>query len=458
MLLRDVHQSLSAHFAALCMQRKETDSPIFALEHNLSSYELEDLTRSIHKHLVTSAPDETHWLPWVIYATEIGYDFEGHEYWQTFEEKTPKWQQRGERAFIRRCFRMFVQSYNGFKPSGVWANHFNIIAYPITHAILPRDFQYQFSRILYQLRAFISPSLIESPRLLGKKISDNCYDESKRFQQFAQNFDLVGLIAREILTVDELGSDDVIVSATFRRIIADLRKQDEAAYFVDETRSAIKDRSHIKAKRVVQLYYPRLRLRRTEQGSWDAMIEIPDLEQISDLSDEAEQFLGTAKPRISGSLEVARLARGRLVGHGPILQTLEFLPGNEVQLINFRRDLPSSLEKIFKEQLVFRLPKITLFKVQPSGFASQINSRTVDPSNEYLILSREPLTGNRLLFPLKTSCGKAFVYSLRSEGLKERGNQDDLNELDLRIENNLDFIPVTPQPIRRDEGISLLRH
>lgn len=454
MLLHDKHKSLSAHFAALAAQRSETNSPVFALEHGLSEHEVEQLRQAIQEHLLTSVPDERHWLAWVVYATEIGYDFEGHEYWQTFEEETAKWKLRGDRSFIRSCFRKFVQSYNGFIPSGAWADHFNIIAYPITHAILPKDFQYQFSRVLYELRAYISPSLIESPRLLGKKISENCFDESKRFQRFAQNFDLVGLIAREILTVGELGSDNVILETTFRRIIADLRKQDEAAFFVDQTRSAIRDRSFLRARRHVQLC-PSLVLRRAGPESWDVIVEIPDLQQLSESSDEAEQFLTTAKPRISGSMGGARLARGRLVNYGTTQQTLESLPANETQIVHFRRELPPSLEGVFRKDLVFRLPSITVFWVQSSGFAIQTDSRNLDLKNEYLVLSREPVAGNALLSPLKSSCRSVHVYSLRSELLTDSANEYALRDLNLRLEVDCDFVPIAPYPLSRREGTRL---
>ena len=454
MLLHELHQSLSSHFSALSGQRKEIDFPVFALEHNLSPHELEELSEVIHRHLGTSAPDERHWLPWIVYATEIGYEFDGHEYWQTFSEKTPNWKNREDRSFIRNCFKLFTQSYSGFRPSGTWADHFNIIAYPVTHAILPRDLQHQFSRVLYQLRTYISPALIQSPRLLGKKISDNSYDESKRFQQFSQNFDLVGLIAREILTVDESGSENVISSSTFRRIVNDLRKQDEAAYFVDETRSVLKERSQTRARKGIQLS-PRLLFRRTAPDNWDLTVEIPDLQPVSSLSDEAEQFLTAAKPRILGSSEGSRLARGRLVGFGPILQSLESLPGNETAIVNFRREFPQTLEEVFRKQLVFRLPRTVLFKVQSSGIASQTNSRNVDPANQYLILSRQPLTGNPLVHQLKCPCGNVFVYSLRSELLPKYENSDALLELDLRIDNRLELVPVTPQPLKWDGGSSL---
>lgn len=454
MLLFDIHESLSAHFAGLAEQRKETNSPVFALEHCLTPDGVLDLRQAIQEHLRTSSPNESDWLAWVVYATEIGYDFEGHEYWQTFEEKTPNWKNRGERPFIRRCFRKFVKSYGGFKPSGVWADHFNIIAYPITHAILPKDFQFQFSRVLYHLRTYISPSWIETPWLLGKKISDNCFDESKRFQRFAQNFDLVGLIAREILTVGESGSDNIIIATTFSRIIADLRKQAEAAFFVDQTRSAIKDRSFAKVRRHIQLC-PRLALRRAGPESWDVMVEIPDLQQLSESSDEAEQFLTTARPRISGSMGGTRLARGQLVNYGTTQQTLESLPANEEQIVHFRRDVPPSLERLFRKDLVFHLPSITVFKLQSSGFAIQTDSRNLDLRIKYLLLSRETVAGNALLSPLNTSCRSSHIYSLRTELLTESAFDDALRDLNLQFDVGFDFVPIAPYPLCRSEGTRL---
>ena len=78
MLLRDIHESLSAHFTGLAEQIREANSPVFALEHGLTPDGVKELRQAIQEHLRTSVPDESDWLVWVVYATEIGYDFEGH--------------------------------------------------------------------------------------------------------------------------------------------------------------------------------------------------------------------------------------------------------------------------------------------------------------------------------------------------------------------------------------------
>ena len=48
-------------------------------------------------------------LPFVVYATEIGYDYSGDEYWQTFSQQTPGWSNIEDRDFIRQGFQRFAE-------------------------------------------------------------------------------------------------------------------------------------------------------------------------------------------------------------------------------------------------------------------------------------------------------------------------------------------------------------
>ena len=92
-----------------------------------------------------------HWLLWVVYASEAGYGYTGDEYWPSFERQTPNWQFH-DRPKIKTWFARFQKSYSGVTPSGSWAEQFSIIAWPITHALLPRYLQWQFARLMYDLR------------------------------------------------------------------------------------------------------------------------------------------------------------------------------------------------------------------------------------------------------------------------------------------------------------------
>ena len=128
------------------------DNHLFALEHGLSEDDRAALEREICAYIKTAEPSDRHWLAWVVYAAELGYRYEGAEYWQTFEGRTPGWLAHGDRYFIRDSYHKFNKVFGGAKPRGPWAEHFSIICWPITHAILPEDLQRQLAQILFEVR------------------------------------------------------------------------------------------------------------------------------------------------------------------------------------------------------------------------------------------------------------------------------------------------------------------
>ena len=180
--LRVLHQRLEAHFHALRDHRDTSGhgAPIFALEHGLSEAEL-----ALVKAEVCSAVRRRHlpresWLPVVIYATEVGYDYCGDEYWQTFESNTPGWAEFGDRHYIRRSFREFKRLFGGAEPTGAWARHFSIICWPITHAVLPTDLQRQLARLLFEYRRALTSDLLAHPTALGTQLAARSWHYSSR--------------------------------------------------------------------------------------------------------------------------------------------------------------------------------------------------------------------------------------------------------------------------------------
>jgi hypothetical protein len=153
-LLVSLHSRLDTHFSELHEQRRllEPISPVFALEHDLSFSELETLKSAVRggiRDFYLSRFSES-WLPFVVYAAEMGYGYEGHEYWSTFSSETPRWTYK-ERGTIRDWFHNFAGDYGGAHPTGAFAKHFNIIAWPVTHAVLPVYLQRQFAKLLYEV-------------------------------------------------------------------------------------------------------------------------------------------------------------------------------------------------------------------------------------------------------------------------------------------------------------------
>ena len=107
--IETLHDFLDLHFRELREQREE-GIPIFALEHGLDPQEcrkVKDTVRGIVPGRRKS------WLPYVVHATEIGYNFSGQEYWKTFREETPEWWEYGNREWLKEKFEQFSDKYGG---------------------------------------------------------------------------------------------------------------------------------------------------------------------------------------------------------------------------------------------------------------------------------------------------------------------------------------------------------
>jgi hypothetical protein len=345
---------IAEHFGQLRTVRTETvgDRPIFALEHGLDETEVKTLASAIRAHIAESAPSTDHPLPWIIYAAEFGYRYSGDEYWQTFESETPGWIIHGDRHWIRDCFRSFHRKYGGAKPSGPWAEHFRIICWPITHAILPRDLQRQLASILYELRHSFSAELFESPSILGEFIAARSWDATSRFQQLAQETQLIGQIAAALLLQGQFGTGGLIYPTTLRRIGEDLDRERRAREWLRGARKMAEERAHVRglaggrptaaiavrheearAEVVALGIEPRLVLRPAEGSgaSWDVTLEIPDLSHLLLRFPRTRDILTASRCVVAGAAG-RPVARGRFL-HGAQRVTLARWPRPEEVLL-----------------------------------------------------------------------------------------------------------------------------
>ena len=117
-----LHQRLETHFAALRTRRDQEAGPsypVFALEHGLTDGELTLLTSTVRQAVQRRNLSRSAWLPYVIYAAEIGYEYSGDEYWQTFTARTTGWaDDTWSRDYIRTNFNKFASQFGGARPSG----------------------------------------------------------------------------------------------------------------------------------------------------------------------------------------------------------------------------------------------------------------------------------------------------------------------------------------------------
>lgn len=412
------NQRLAAHFGALARDRK--DIPVFALEHGLAQPELLGLQNALRAHIQGSAPARDHQLAWVVYAAEIGYGYAGDEYWQTFEEKTPGWTVNGRRDWIRDAFVAFQREFAGAKPSGPWAEQFSIIAWPITHAILPRDLQQQLARILYDLRHSFSAELFDEPQRLGNFIAARSWNTSARFQNLVQAPALVGQIAAALLLQGMEDFKTLLHPMTLKRIGDDVDRERRGRDWLGGARGAAEEQVRIRgltidrsttttsqrrdeARAEVERLgiEPRLVLRPIEGSRWEVSLEIPDLSHLLLRFPQLREALTESRCTVAGA--VGRpLARGRCL-HGPQRVTLSGWPQPDDVLLKFERTDPQ-LEYLLRAECMLRPGSSWLFKVASDGLAYESRGMRVRADTKYLLVSTEPFARSPLAHSVELTC------------------------------------------------------
>jgi hypothetical protein len=347
-----------------------------------------------------------HALAWIVYAAEIGYGYSGDEYWQTFEEQTPGWTVRGDRYWIRDCYRMFQRKYGGAQPSGAWAEHFSIICWPITHAILPRDLQRQLARVLYELRHSFSAELFESPPRLGEFIAARSWNGTSRFQNLAQETHLVGQIATALLLRGQLGTESLIHPAALQRIGADLDRERRAREWLRGARRFAQERARIRglalgrdaaatlvrrpdearAEVAALGIEPRLVLRpkTSDAPRWEVSLEIPDLSHLLFRFPKARDVLTGSRCVVAGA-SGRPLARGRCL-HGDQRVTLSRWPREDEVLLQFEQT-DAQLDYLLRAECLLRPGPCWLFRIASDGLAYESRSLRVRPGERYIMVT-----------------------------------------------------------------------
>ena len=355
--------------------------------------------------------------------------YAGDEYWQTFEYETPGWIEKGNRYWIRDCFRQFQTEYRGAVPSGPWAHHYTIICWPITHAILPKDLQRQFAHVLYESRHSFSGELLTSPSMLGDLLASRAWNASARFQNLAEETRLVGQIAAALLLEGDFGSADLIHPVTLRRISEDLDQERRARDWLRGARRFARERAEVRGLRlpvrggktgefkdsasaraeIAALgIEPRLVVRPmdTDSRSWGVSIEVPDLSHLLMRFPLARDVLTGSRCTVAGSTG-RPLARGRLL-HGLQRVKLSRWPQSEEVLLQFERPSPQ-LEYLLRTECLLRPGPTWLFKIATDGIGYELRHQRVRSGSTYVVVTTEPpLPSSHGLQPIDLQCDGAF--------------------------------------------------
>jgi hypothetical protein len=422
--LSSLHARLEAHFSNLRARRNEhsSDIPIFALEHDLAEDDLARLKSEVCSAVRRAAVPRDSWLPFVIYAAEIGYEYSGDEYWQTFEARTPGWAEYGDRDYIRRKFREFKDRFAGAVPAGIWARHFSIICWPITHAVLPTDLQRHLARLLFEYRRALTSELLAEPAELGRRLAARAWQASSRFQAFAQNTSLLGQVAAALLVGDDEYTP-YLLNSTLKRIVADLSKEKESRRWLRDAKSTaiqVRTRGFRPTERALEekagagrqgllplTTDPALTLRR-EAAGWTAYAELPDLSILGERLPNVYVELGRLRARFAG-VGGPPLARGRLLYPGQLLR-LHKWPEPQTPLIMLEHG-STDVNSLLSEQCVLSPGPRWLFRIRDAAMATEIRGKFVRPGHSYVVLSVSALSIQLPTWIGETDCGTMGVHA-----------------------------------------------
>jgi len=453
--IETLHDFLDLHFRELREQREE-GIPIFALEHGLDPQERRKVKGTVQGVIPGRRKSG---LPYVVHATEIGYNFSGQEYWKTFREETPGWWEYGNREWLRKKFEQFSEEYGGVQPKGVWAEHNSFIAWPVANAILSDDLRNHLVDLLHAIRDTLSGQDWRDAARLGRQIRIRAQSRShvsRRFVHFVQQERLVGHIASALLFSEKEMGQTLIEETALRRIVNALEEEQRtqleeasrsaregkaAGYRADTTEDAIR------ALRAV------LSIQHVGEDEYRISLEIPSLEPLLEEGGAFEAALTKSDAVIEGA-QRNRLPP-RALATGPTEVRLKAWTLSNSKLIEFEdapdEDAAERVATVLNEHLfdVGRSP--WLFKLRKDGEGKNIRSQRVRPGSSYVVVGR----GTEL-----DSLDLGTRVDIRADGVTGRrvelrdplSGQEEatLRDLGFRIKGEVDVWPAGVVPASFD--------
>lgn len=398
-MLEYFHSELDAHFGALHKRRQQfgTPVPVFALEHGLVGEDLEllqEAVRSAHRESLVARMSGRWWLPFVVHAAEVGYEYDGVEYWPIYAKATPGWcDSEYERDRVRDWFTKFARLYGGAIPQGAWANTFRKIAWPITHAVLPRYLQLQLAKMLSDYRSGW-PGLLDDPLELGKRLHSWSWHYSDRLEKFCQNTALVGHVAVALLLSGDDEESPYIEPATLARIVESLNGERQSRRWLQDARrsaSIVRTRNFQRStitgnqrnlqKRPEVATDPKLQLRHHD-GVWRPYAVLPDLKPLQHVLPSVYDELRRHRAVVAGVRQV--IPSGGLLYATPPLELASW-PNPDEPFLQLQR-ASDEVNLLIADQCRLTRGPWWVFRYTPEAPATEIKGKVVHPGGGYCIV------------------------------------------------------------------------
>ena len=207
-----------------CALRDARSGPVFFIEHGLDEAEVAavvaDTRRSLKVHRLESGWWQSKYLPLLVVATEAGYRYRGSgtDFWPVLEDELSIQFAATDRQTIRDFFVSATNTYRGARPPLTpWAEAFHLIAWPITHALVPLEFHRPLAQTLANLRLVVG-SL--SDDALYQSIRGATASNSARFSTLLEDSAVVVAVTKSLLGVVRNGAE--LCPEVMKRIATDL--------------------------------------------------------------------------------------------------------------------------------------------------------------------------------------------------------------------------------------------
>lgn len=426
-MLDDAQRQLESRFSELAAMRKPLDYPVYALEHGLASDQVEMLAKTASLELRQSGLRNGHWLVWAVLAAEAGYRYAGEEYWPALERARGEWRANDIRDRLRTWFRTFHATYNGPVPKGRWAAHFNIIAWPINNAILPRYLQEHFARHLYNLRYDVAFRAQADPADIGQFLLDRYDGSSSRFAYFLQQTELTTMLVLA-LRDEESGAFPRISPTLLTRIVADLEAKRLARDYLREARSVIRTRKFALSQPLrtgtaaatgsgqpAAILGPRLAARLLPDLGLSIALTVPDFAAALARAGLDAAALRGVRVRLPGDTERWTPASNLLTLAGQPREISAF-PAATAPVIMLQGET-QPLRMIFGPLCQFEERSCWVLRRFGDGLYRQVVQGHVRPGQSYIIVARRPLpdadVARASLVPLPTAMPDMVAYRLK---------------------------------------------
>lgn len=466
-MLDAAQKALEQRYSALAEIRRPLGHPVYAIEHGFDASTIEQLRDNASKELRTLGLLPKRWLVWAALSAEAGYRYKGDEYWPELECQDGEWRNQHNRGRIRKWFEKFRTTFGGPMPVGAWARHFNIIAWPIANAVLPRYLQPHFAEHVYDQRFALVHAIPKGADAIGRLLADEYRGGSPRFGIFLRQVNLTGQIVLA-LRDEDLGGEHLRISPdVLTRIVQNLETKRVSREHLRWARKVISTREATLS--------PRLRLGQTSSPGTGVEPPIAPV-RIAGRLDGSTALLGLVFPDTAMAFKRAGINLGalsrirvRLPGAdspwepGQILLTygksdrvLSEIPAADAPLIELE-GADDRLRETLEPLLTVPDRATRLLKRQSDGLYREVAGGHVRTRQSYLLLRREPLgeetisrTGAR-----ETRCSTAgvIVYALELGSRLSEAQRVELEKLGVGATLGIRVDPVGLAPATGQHGL-----